>query len=621
MGNGLVNTRDQKFILFEQIGIDKLFASEKYRDYTPEDVNMILGEAEKMAVNEILPTYSAGDREGCRFEDGVVKVPACYHEPYKKFCEAGWNCAVKDPEVGGQGMPLVVYSACHELFGAANFAFCMYPGLTEGAAGLIEEYGTEEQKQKYMYRMYSGEWGGTMCLTEPGAGSDVGALKTRATRLPDGRYRITGTKCFISSGDHDLTTNIVHAVLARIEGDPPGTAGISLFIVPKIRVNDDGSLGEANDVKTGNIEHKMGIKGSATCTLNFGEEDGCIGELLGKERAGMKIMFKMMNEARLAVGIQGLGHATAAYEHAVAYARERIQSRAFWEFANPAAKPVAIIEHPDIRRTLLWMKSYVEGLRAMNYFVGYCIDRAEVAEEEKDREYWHGFAELMTPVCKAFSSDKAIEICSAAIDVYGGYGYCSEYPVEQYLRDAKIACIYEGTNGIQALDLIARKLAQNQGRHMMNLLQEIGKTVAAAREHETLKKYGDLLGRALEKFGGLTKQFAAWGSGSGMLIPIINARPYLEIFGDLVVGWQLLQGALVAAGKLAAIYREAGLDGDLPGQRALARKNDEVAFYEGRVASARYFAVHVLQGISSRCRSIAMEEKVAVQMLDNSFGV
>ncbi|NIA19448.1 MAG: acyl-CoA dehydrogenase [Xanthomonadaceae bacterium] len=619
MSNGLVNTRDQKFVLFEQLGVDSLFAAGKYQDYTVEDVNMLIGEAEKMAVNEILPTYSLGDQQGCTFKDGQVSAPPCFHEPYKKYCEAGWNAAHRSVEVGGQGMPLTVFSACAELFNAANFAFCMYPGLTCGAGGLIEKYGTETQQRKYMDKMYTGQWGGTMCLTEPGAGSDVGALKTRATLLPDGRYQVTGTKCFISSGDHDLTENNIHAVLARIEGDPPGTDGISLFIVPKIKVNNDGSLGESNDVLTGNIEHKMGIKGSSTCTLNFGEEENCIGELLGEERQGMAIMFNMMNEARLEVGMQGLGHATAAYEHSLAYARERIQSRAIWEFSNPTAKGVPIIEHPDIRRSLLWMKAYVEGIRGMNYFVANCIDRAEIAETSEQRDYWHGFAELMTPVCKAFSSDKAIDICSLAIDIYGGYGYCSEYPVEQYLRDAKIACLYEGTNGIQALDLVGRKLAQRHGENVRNLLQEIGKTAAQLQKNETLQKYAVILAEALQAVGNLTKNFGLWSGGSGLVIPILNARPYLMIFGDLMVGWQLLQAAGIAVEKLQVICQEAGAEGKAA-QRALARSNEEAAFYEGKISAAKFFTVDVLYNLKSRCQGIEMQEKVAVEMLDASFG-
>lgn len=367
MTNGLVNLRDQQFVLFEQIGIEKLFEKEQYADYSKDVVLMMQNEAEKMAVNVIVPTYAAGDQEACHLDkDGQVRVPKCYHDAYKKFCEGGWVAPIKSPEVGGQGAPHVVVSVCNELFSAANFAFIMYPGLTLGAGGLIERFGTEELKNKYMYKMYAGEWAGTMCLTEPGAGSDVGALKTTAKRLPDGKFLITGTKCFISSGDHDLTPNIVHPVLARIEGDPPGTGGISIFIVPKYVVNEDGSLGANNDVKTGNVEHKMGIRGSATCTLNFGDEGKCIGELLGKEREGMRIMFHMMNEARLEVGMQSLGHASAALEHAVQYAKERIQSTPVWEMKNPEAKAVPIIMHPDVRRDLLWMKAYVEGIRALN---------------------------------------------------------------------------------------------------------------------------------------------------------------------------------------------------------------------------------------------------------------
>ena len=281
MSNLLVNTRDQQFLLFEQLGIEKLFEAELFKDFSKDDVLMMMNESEKMALNVILPTYEAGDKDGCTFKDGKVTVPECYREPFKKYCEAGWLSQSQSPDVGGQGLPFLMATANLEPCYAANFAFLMYPGLTHGAAALILHHGTEELKNKYMYKMFAGEWGGTMCLTEPGAGSDVGALRTTAKRLPDGKFLISGTKCFISCGDHDLTPNIIHPVLARIEGDLPGTPGISIFIVPKYRVNDDGSLGESNDVKTGNIEHKMGIKGSATCTLNFGEDGQCIGELLG----------------------------------------------------------------------------------------------------------------------------------------------------------------------------------------------------------------------------------------------------------------------------------------------------------------------------------------------------
>ena len=619
MGNGLVNVRDQKFILFEQIGIDKLFKSEKFGDYTLDDANMMLGEAEKLAVNVMEPTYAEGDQEGCTFVDGKVKVPACFHEAYKKICEAGWNSAAKDPEVGGQGMPLSLYIACTELFNSANFPLLMYPGLSCGTATLIELFGSKEQKQKYMLKMYSGEFGGTMGLTEAGAGSDVGALRTKAVKQADGTYLISGTKMFISSGDHDLTPNNIHAVLARIEGDPVGTDGISCFIVPKIMVNDDGSLGAPNDVITGNIEHKMGIKGSATCTLNFGEEDRCYGELLGRERQGMEIMFHMMNDARLEVGIQGLGVASAAFEHARDYARERIQSRAILEMTNPEAKAVSIIEHPDIRRTLLWMKSYTEGIRALIYYVSYAFDQSEIANDAVEKKKWDGIVELLTPVCKAFSTDKSIEICSFAMDVYGGYGYCSEYPVEQYMRDAKITTIYEGTNGIQSLDLVGRKLAQNRGQNLKNIFEEIGKIAASAGADPELQRLGASLGKAAQAVGGVTLQFKDWADGSGLLLAILNARPFLEVFGDLLVGWRLVHGAQIALAAVNKIYADAGAQTQAE-RRAFARNNSEAAFYEGKIASARYFASTILPTIKGRCLGIQAGDRTPIEMLDASFG-
>ena len=616
MSNLLVNTRDQHFLLFEQFGVEKLFETEMFKDFSKDDVLMMMNEAEKMALNVILPTYEVGDKEGCTFKDGKVTVPKCYHDVFKKYCEAGWLAQIEPIDVGGQGVPVLMATANLEYCYAANFAFLMYPGLTHGAATLIQHHGTEEQKNKYMLKMYAGQWGGTMCLTEPGAGSDVGALKTKAKRLPDGKFLITGSKCFISCGDHDLTPNIVHPVLARIEGDLPGTPGISIFIVPKYRVNDDGSLGEFNDVNTGNIEHKMGIRGSATCTLNFGDEGKCIGELLGKEREGMRIMFLMMNEARMEVGMQALGHSTAALEHAIAYAKDRIQSTPVWEMKNPDAKAVPIIQHPDVRRDLLWMKAFTEGIRALNYFTAYCLDMSRAYPAEKDK--WHGLVELLTPICKAYSSDMAMQITSKAIDVYGGYGYCQEYPVEQYMRDCKIACLYEGTNGIQSLDLVGRKLGQNKGMNVMNMIGEIGATIAKAKQVPELQKYAAYLEEANNAVIDLTMTFAALGKSSSFLIPILNASPYLEIFGDLLIGHFLLQGAAIAQEKLNAIYAEKGAD-TKGTQRALVHDNADVAFYQGKIAAAKFFAVEVLFLVKSKCAAIKVADKVPIEMADESF--
>jgi alkylation response protein AidB-like acyl-CoA dehydrogenase len=619
MSNLLVNTRDQQFVLFEQLGIEKLFEKEKYADFSKDMVLMMQTEAEKLAVNALLPAYAEGDKEGCTFKDGKVYIPASFHEIFKKYVEAGWICSTESPDVGGQGLPIIVTTACMEFMFAANFPFLMYPGLTHGAARLIELFGTEEQKNKYMYNMYAGKWTGTMCLTEPGAGSDVGALKTSAKRLPDGRFSITGTKIFISCGDHNLTENIIHPVLARIEGDPPGTAGVSIFIVPKYRVNNDGSLGEFNDVRTGNVEHKMGIKGSATCTLNFGDEGNCIGELLGKERQGLRVMFHMMNEARLEVAMQSLGHATAAYEHALKYAQERIQGIPVWEMKNPDAKAVPIIEHPDIRRKLLWMKAHVEGIRALNYFTGFCMDLVRVSDTEQEREKWHGLVDLLIPVCKAYSSEKALLVCSAAIDVYGGYGYCSDYPVEQYLRDCKIASIYEGTNGIQCLDLVGRKLGQRKGMDVMNLFGEINASLMKLKKSEELKRHVSILEEAYNALIDLTMHFAQLGKSAGFLIPILNATPYLEIMGDVVIGHFLMQAAGITEERLQAIYREKGADDSKGKRRALVREDHEVAFYCGKIAAAKFFAVDILSTVKAKCEAIKFGEKIPIEMANESY--
>jgi alkylation response protein AidB-like acyl-CoA dehydrogenase len=618
MGNLLVNTRDQQFILFEQFGIEKVFDSEAYGGFSKDDVLMVLSEAEKMAVNVVFPTLKEGDEEGCHFKDGKVTAPKCFREPFKKYTEAGWLNPMDSPDVGGQGLPHSAGYAASELFCAANYAFCMYGGLTHGAAELIHTYGTEEQKNKYMYKMTAGEWGGTMCLTEPGAGSDVGALKTTAKRLPDGKFLITGTKCFISSGDHDLTPNIVHPVLARIEGDPAGTKGISIFIVPKISVNDDGSLGKPNDVNCGGIEHKMGIKGSATATLNFGEDGKCIGELLGEERAGIKIMFMMMNGARLGVGMQGVSIGSAAFQHAVAYAKERVQSVPVWEMKNPAAKAVTIINHPDVRHKLMWMKSHVEGIRTLAYFTAYCMDMSHISKTEEEKANWEGYIELLTPIVKAYSTDKGLLICSTAMDVYGGYGYCSEYPVEQLMRDEKIASIYEGTNGIQSLDFVGRKLGQRKGINVMNMAGMIQKGIAKYKNNAELGKAAATLEEASNACFEVAMFFAAAGKAGDFLLPIYNACKYLELFGDVVIGYFLLDAAGIAQEKLNAIYEAKGAT-SMGKQKGLQREDQEAAFYSGKIGSAKFFANENLTTVKARCEAIKAGDKSSLELTDEAF--
>jgi alkylation response protein AidB-like acyl-CoA dehydrogenase len=482
MAQLIADRKDIDFVLHDQLNIKDLSKSSLFSDFKKKTVDMIVSEARQLAIKEILPTQVEGDVAGCQFEKGKVKVPPSFHRAYKLMREGEWIAMCEDPKWGGQGMPRTVALAAGDYLNGANFAFMMYMGLTHGAGQLIEKFGTPKLRDLYLRNMYTGRWAGTMLLTEPEAGSDVGALTTTAVKNDDGTYAITGNKIFISGGEHDLTENIIHPVLARIEGAPAGTKGISLFIVPKIWVNDDGSLGEPNDVVCTGIEHKMGIHGNATASLALGGRGQCRGWLLGEENKGMKAMFNMMNEARLLVGLQGFSCATASYMHAVKYARERIQGRHLLQMMDKSAPAVPIIQHPDVRRQLMLMKVYVEGIRSLLYYIGRCVDQAAAAEDTEEQEKYKDLVELLTPVAKGYVTDRAFEVCNHGIQIFGGYGYIKDYPMEQLLRDCRITMIYEGTNGIQAMDLLGRKLGMKKGKPIMDLLGEIQKTIGDAKK-------------------------------------------------------------------------------------------------------------------------------------------
>ncbi len=421
-----IEERDHKFNLYEWLNVEELLKFKAFEELDKETVEILLDSAYKMAKEVIEPVNVPGDREGCTLkEDGTVVVPSCYKEAYDAYCEDGWIGLNVTPEFGGTGAPNLVTMAANEAFVGASIAFTMYPGLTHGALAMIIDEGTQEQKEKYVEKMVEGTWGGTMCLTESGAGSAVGDNKTSAVKIKDGFYKIVGQKIFISSGDHTMVENNIHMVLARTPDAPKGIKGLSLFIVPKHLVNDDGSLGEYNDVKCIGIEHKMGIKGSATCTLAFGENDNCEGWLIGKEGEGIKIMFHMMNEARLGVGLQGEAVACAAYNEALDYARERMQGVDMREFKNPNAKSVPIINHPDVRRMLITQRAYVHGLRAMMLKTAQIADVALFSDDEDAKKKAAGLLELMTPICKGYGTDIAFDITRLAIQTLGGYGLCS----------------------------------------------------------------------------------------------------------------------------------------------------------------------------------------------------
>ncbi len=612
MASLILDERDQKFILYELLDVANICKAAKYADFSEDMFNMILNEAQKFATEEILPTLTEADKVGCRLENGQVFAPEVFRRPYKLFCEGGWMGMSKSPEVGGQGLPLIVSTAAKDWF-MHNFAFVAFPGLTEGASHLIEAFGTEAQKSKYMQRMNTGEWSGTMCLTEPSAGSDVGALKTKAIRQPDGTFKIQGTKLFITSGDHDLVSNIIHPVLARIEGDPAGTGGISIFLVPKYLVNEDGSLGKRNDFTIDGIEHKMGLHGSSTCLINFGDNNGCYAELLGEERQGMKVMFLMMNEARIGVGLQGLASGSIAYMHAVQYAKDRLQGSSLLDMKNPEAPRVPIISHPDVRRMLLWMKAQVEGMRVLMYYTAYCVDLAETATDEAQKDKYHGILEVLTPICKAYCSDIGFKVTEQAIQVYGGYGFCAEYPVEQFMRDEKIASLYEGTNGIQALDLVGRKLGMKKGMYFMNLLGEMGATVSRYKDHPALKDMAADVQNGVNALADLAMYFASCGKSGKFMVPIGNAYPFLMMMGKVVLAWLLLWEAGVAKEKLDALCSDPLKLGEI------VKSNKDAAFYAGKVTAAKYFIKHILPEIDAVVKAVKSDDLSIMEIAEESF--
>jgi alkylation response protein AidB-like acyl-CoA dehydrogenase len=615
----LVDERDVKFVLYEQLRIEELCCMPLYGDFSQEMFDMALEQAEKLAENEFYPANRIGDREGCRFENGQVKVPEAFHQAYQRYCEGGWVAMADPPEVGGQGFPVVLANACVEFFAAANWSLLMYPGLTHGAARILQLFGTTELQKLYMGKMFSGEWGGTMCLTEAGAGSDVGNLRTKATCRPDGSFNISGQKIFISSGMHDLTENNIHMVLARIDGAPKGTKGISIFLVPQFRYDDSGELGE-NDVTCGGIEHKMGIHGSATCVLNFGENNSCIGYLLGEENKGMHIMFHMMNEARLFTGMQGLALGSTAYLHALEYSKQRIQGAPVERMKDADAQRVSIIRHPDVRRMLMSMKSSTEGLRAMLYLAAYCLDRVRAAETDEDRDLFQDYVDLLIPICKSLGSDLGFRVCETAIQVYGGYGFIAEYPVEQFLRDCKIASLYEGTNGIQALDLIGRKIAMKRGQLFKNAIKVTGEILARIKKDFQLRELIMIYEEAAESLIQVTKFFALKGMSEDFQVPVLNALPYLNLFGEVVMGFLLIWQAYLANRRLHEIYRDHNAQTEAQ-QRAVLESNRSAAFYSGKVASAQFFVNSVLIQASAKARGIMIGDRSALDIPDDGFAL
>ena len=560
-------TRDARFIVNEVLDLASYGNLPGFEMASPDVTDAVLSEGGKFCAEVLAPLNLSGDQEGCtRHEDGSVTTPKGFKEAYDQFREAGWSTLSQPEEFGGQGMPHVLGFAFEEFVSSANQAFGMYPGLTNGAVSALLAKGSQEQKEKYLPKMISNEWTGTMNLTEPHCGTDLGMIRTKAEPQSDGSYAITGTKIFISAGEHDMADNIIHLVLAKTPGAPDSTKGISLFVVPKFLVNDDGSVGERNGVVCGSIEHKMGIHGNATCVLNY---DDAKGWLVGEENKGLAAMFIMMNAARLGVGIQGLSQAEVAYQNAVTYALDRRQGRALTGPAEPEAQADPIFVHPDVRRMLMDAKAFTEGFRMLCLWGALQVDLTHSAQTEEEREQADQLIGLLTPVIKGYGTDKGYEIATNMQQVYGGHGYIEEWGMSQFVRDARIAQIYEGTNGVQAMDLCGRKLASKGGAAIQAYFKAMGEDIAEAKDNADLAPLAEQLEKAL----GQQQAATMWFMQNAMQNPNhlgAGAHHYMHIMGIVSIGWMWLRMAKVAAQKLK--------DG-----------GDDKSFYEAKLATARYY--------------------------------
>ncbi|MDT7527946.1 acyl-CoA dehydrogenase C-terminal domain-containing protein [Sphingopyxis sp. SE2] len=589
--------QDTLFLLNDVLGIERYSNLPGFANATPDMIEAVLTEAGKFCEEVLFPINQSGDLEGCtRNDDGSVTTPKGFKEAYKAYSEAGWGLLTAPEEFGGQGLPHVIGFPVEEYRNAANQAFAMYPGLTQGATAAILVKGSDEQKATYVPKMIAGDWGGTMNLTEPHCGTDLGLIRTRAVPNGDGSYAVTGTKIFISSGEHDLTENIIHLVLAKTPDAPDSVKGISLFIVPKFLVNDDGSLGDRNTLSCGSIEHKMGIHANSTCVMNY---DGAKGWMVGEENKGLAAMFVMMNAARLGVGIQGLGQADVAYQNAVQYAQDRRQGRALTGPRDPQEKADPLFVHPDVRRMLMDGKATVEGLRALCTWGALQVDLAHVAESEEERQRADDLVSLLTPVIKGFGTDKGYEVATNAQQVFGGHGYIEEQGMSQYVRDARITMIYEGANGVQAMDLVGRKLAQNGGRAIQAFFAIVDEECARAKGDEAL---ADFAGR-LEKANGELKAATMWFMQNGMANPNnvgAGAHHYMHILG------------IVSLGSMWLMMAEAA-------QKALAEGRGNKAFLEAKLVTARYFAERFLPDAGSLRRKIEAGSDAMMALTPEQF--
>ncbi len=588
--------RDMRFVLDELWHDDGFGELPALAEFTPDLTGAILEEAAKFSREVLLPLNRSGDEEGCRLENGVVRTPAGFKEAYDQFVAGGWTALADDPEWGGQGLPERVNKLVEEMTCSTNLSFGLYPGLTHGGVMAIEAHGTEDMKRLYLPRMVSGQWSGTMCLTEAHCGTDLGMLRTKAEPQEDGSYKVSGHKIFISAGEHDLTENIVHLVLARLPDAPPGVKGISMFLVPKFVPGEDGTLGTSNGVNCAAIEHKMGLKASATCQMLFEDSTGW---LVGEKHKGLAAMFTMMNAERLSVGVQGLGVGEAAYQAAAWYAKDRLQGRALTGAKHPDKPADPIIVHPDVRRMLMTMRANNEGCRMLGAWVARALDAERHSEEPEAKQRASDFVALMTPIVKALFTDLGHETAQLAVQVYGGHGYIRESGVEQYARDARIAMIYEGANGIQALDLVGRKLGSNFGRLLKSFFHPVSAFIEANKGNVQMKPMVD----ALEKAFGALQLSTATIAQRGLKDPEeagAAAAEYLRLFGLVAIGYCFARATMIAG-------------------MHVAMGSPDKAFYDAKIKTATYFFEHILPQASALFLSIKAGKGSLMALEEEAF--
>jgi alkylation response protein AidB-like acyl-CoA dehydrogenase len=596
-----IDSKDIRFALFEIFRVQDLLRFKRFQHVGRDQLEDILIQAERMAVEVLSPLNRVADQNHPQYRNGKVTMPAEFHSAFRKYADGGWISSTLAKDSRGWGLPETLGMVLREIFNGACGGFYAFSSLTMGAMNLIENFGTGALKKRYVDKLAKGIYTGTMCLTEPESGSYLADIRTSARR--EGNiFKIKGTKIFIGTGEHDLSKNIVHCVLARIEGAPKSYEGISLFVVPKYRVNEDGALGSSNDVFCSGIENKMGWDGAPTASLHFGDGDNCHGWLLGEEGQGLALMFQMMNELRLSTGAQGVGQASAAYQIAFSFAKERVQGLSYKRRRGDPAMQVHIIDHPDIRRNLLFMKSVVEGCRRLILQTALFIDLSKATGSDQEREYYENLVEILTPVCKAYATDMGFKVAETAVQSMGGYGYIKEYGVEQYLRDLKISSIYEGTNGIHGIDLLRRKLNIKGGQLFKNLIQEIDGFIQQNLDHSVLGPSIQKLESAKKKMVETAKSFSLKNEEDpGLSLSI--AKPFLDLTGHIVCTWMLLKSAVVADSLL----------------RASKVSDIDRAFYQGKIFTAQFAVTNLLPQVDALAQTINNGDRSIIDMGVESF--